>query len=110
MILENIFTLPLWARIITFLLLLLLLASPLGIAIKAQREDFNRSSESFAGKEPLAYSELPSGEDQVNASSDDQIMPDEEGMNLLQAMSTLDFWFLFIAIVCGMGSGPGSDK
>uniref|UniRef100_A0A2N9G644 Integrase catalytic domain-containing protein n=1 Tax=Fagus sylvatica TaxID=28930 RepID=A0A2N9G644_FAGSY len=99
MILENIFTLPLWARIITFLLLLLLLASPLGIAIKAQREDFNRSSESFAGKEPLAYSELPSGEDQVNASSDDQIMPDEEGMNLLQAMSTLDFWFLFIAMV-----------
>jgi uncharacterized protein (DUF983 family) len=44
MILENIFTLPLWARIITFLLLLLLLASPLGIAIKAQREDFKRSS------------------------------------------------------------------
>uniref|UniRef100_A0A2N9H472 Integrase catalytic domain-containing protein n=1 Tax=Fagus sylvatica TaxID=28930 RepID=A0A2N9H472_FAGSY len=63
-----------------------------------RREDFNRSSESFAGKEPLAYSELPSGEDQVNASSDDQIMPDEEGMNLLQAMSTLDFWFLFIAM------------
>ncbi|KAF5451893.1 hypothetical protein F2P56_026951 [Juglans regia] len=41
-ILENIFTLPLWARISTLILLLLLLVSPLGIAIKAQKEDLRR--------------------------------------------------------------------
>ena len=93
-ILENIFILTLWARIFTFTLLLLLLASPLGIAIKAQKDDSR------------AYHELPSGEGQVDATLDDKIMVEyEEGMNLLQAMSTLNFWLLFIAMVCGMGSG-----
>ena len=38
-ILENIFSLPLWAHKFTFTLLLFLLASPLGIAIKAQKDD-----------------------------------------------------------------------
>uniref|UniRef100_A0A2N9IJQ4 Nodulin-like domain-containing protein n=1 Tax=Fagus sylvatica TaxID=28930 RepID=A0A2N9IJQ4_FAGSY len=78
-ILENIFILTLWARIFTFTLLLLLLASPLGIAIKAQKDDSR------------AYHELPSGEGQVDATLDDKIMVEyEEGMNLLQAMSTLN--------------------
>ena len=125
-ILENIFRLPLWARIFSFVLLLLLLASPLGIAIKAQKEDSKRFvetlsfesntsmenpksvcslSDSFVA-EDLAYHELPSGEGQViNAALDDTILFDEEGgMNLLQAMCTVNFWLLFIAMVCGMGS------
>ena len=124
-ILENIFSLPLWARIFSFVLLLLLLASPLGIAIKAQKEDSKRLvetlsfesntsmenpksvcslSDSFVA-EDLAYHELPSGEGQVNAALDDTILFDEEGgMNLLQAMCTVNFWLLFIAMVCGMGS------
>ncbi|XP_040988077.1 protein NUCLEAR FUSION DEFECTIVE 4-like [Juglans microcarpa x Juglans regia] len=122
--LENIFTLPSWAHIFTFILLLLLLASPLGISIKAQREeDYNKirslkkvsvesnplmkSSKSSAAKDPLAYQELPGGEgDQVNHATLDDIinLPEEEGMNLLQAMSTLNFWLLFAAMVCGMGT------
>ena len=93
--LENIFSLPSWAHIITFILLLLLLASPLGIAIKAQRE----------AKDALAYHELPDGEGQVNALLDDKVLIDEEGMNLLQAICNLNFWLLFMAMVCGMGSG-----
>ncbi|KAG2679104.1 hypothetical protein I3843_11G036000 [Carya illinoinensis] len=120
--LENIFTLPSWARVFTFILLLLLLSSPLGIAIKAQREEdyykrspkkvsvesnpLMKSSKSSAAKDPLAYQELPGGEgDQVNhATLDDIILSQEEGMNLLQAMSTLNFWLLFVAMVCGMGT------
>ncbi|XP_062168526.1 uncharacterized protein LOC133874666 isoform X2 [Alnus glutinosa] len=91
-ILENVFTLPSWARIFTFTLLLLVLASPLGIAIKAM--------------DPVAYHELPGGESaEVNAALDDTTPPDEESMNLLQAMCTVNFWLLFIAAVCGMGSG-----
>uniref|UniRef100_A0A2N9G741 Major facilitator superfamily (MFS) profile domain-containing protein n=1 Tax=Fagus sylvatica TaxID=28930 RepID=A0A2N9G741_FAGSY len=53
----------------------------------------------------LAYHELPDGEGQVNALLDDKVLIDEEGMNLLQAICNLNFWLLFMAMVCGMGSG-----
>ncbi|KAK9995933.1 hypothetical protein SO802_020619 [Lithocarpus litseifolius] len=115
LILANIFSLPLWAHIITFIFMLLLLASPLGIAIKAQREDSMRSSQMFSSesnhskenqaKDSLDYHELPDGEGQVHDALDDKILPYEEGMNLLQALRTINFWLLFIAMVCGVGSG-----
>ena len=114
LILENIFSLSLWAHIITFIFMLLLLASPLGIAIKAQREDSMRFSQMFSSesnhskenpaKDTLAYHELPDGEGQVNAALDDKILPYEESMNLLQALRTINFFLLFLAMVCGMGS------
>ncbi|XP_075662758.1 protein NUCLEAR FUSION DEFECTIVE 4-like [Castanea sativa] len=117
-ILENIFSLPLWAHTATFILLLLLLASPLGIALRAQNEDSKRvletlsldsnplrghpellrSSSDSSVPEDMAYHELPS------VSRDDNVLFDEEGMNLLQAMCTVNFWLLFIAMICGMGS------
>ncbi len=108
-ILENIFSLPSWARNFTFILLLILLASPLGIAIKAQKEDSKRFLKTFnlesndAAKDQ-AYHELPSGEGEVNAALDEKNLSDEEAMNLLQAMCTVNFWLLFIAMICGMGS------
>ncbi|KAJ4712197.1 protein NUCLEAR FUSION DEFECTIVE 4-like [Melia azedarach] len=124
-ILENIFTFPLWARILTFIILLLLLASPLRIAIKAQREDTVRSSQTFSTErsqlvdypetmtsakisteqDPVVYHDLPGEASQVNTVFDDEVLKDEEDMNILQAMSTLNFWLLFIAMLCGMGSG-----
>ncbi|KAM3703729.1 hypothetical protein ACB098_04G117800 [Castanea mollissima] len=117
-ILENIFSLPLWAHTATFILLLLLLASPLGIALRAQNEDSKRvletlsfdsnplrghpellrSSSDSSVPEDMAYHELPS------VSRHDKVLFDEEGMNLLQAMCTVNFWLLFIAMICGMGS------
>ena len=109
-IFENIFSLPLWARIFNFVLLLLLLASPLGIAIKAQK-DTKKFLETLSlendpsMENPIAYDELPGGEGQVDADLDDKILSDEEGMNLLQSMCTINFWLLFVAMVCGMGSG-----
>ena len=117
-ILENIFTLPLWAHRVTFILLSLLLASPIGIAIRAQNEDSKRvletlsfdsnplrghpellrSSSDSSVPEDMAYHELPS------VALDDKILFDEEGMNLLQAICSVNFWLLFIAMICGMGS------
>ena len=115
LLLKNIFSLPLWAHIIMFIFMLLLLASPLGIAIKAQLEDSKRLSQMFSSesnhskenpaKDTLAYHELPDGEGQVNAALDDKILPYEESMNLLQALRTINFFLLFLATVCGMGSG-----
>ena len=110
--LENTLSLPSWAHIITFILLLLLLASPIGIAIKAQMEDSKRFVQTFSiENNPLkenpelmssseSYHELHDGEGQVNAAVDDTILIDEEGMNLFQAMCTLNFWLLFMAMVC----------
>ena len=107
-ILENIFSLPLRAHKFTFTLLLFLLASPLEIAIKAQNDDSKRFMETFSSESSvandIAYHELPSCEGKVNVALDDEVPFDEEGMNLLQAMCTVNFWLLFIAMICGLGS------
>ncbi|KAJ7956321.1 protein NUCLEAR FUSION DEFECTIVE 4-like [Quillaja saponaria] len=123
-ILQNILTFPSWARIFTSTILLVFLATPFGISIRAQWEESERfpetlssernsltntpeletSSKFSAIEDPLEYYELPSGEGQI-ASSGDKLFPYEEDMNLLQAMRTVDFWLLFIAMVSGLGSG-----
>ena len=124
-ILENIFTLPLWARISTFILLLILLLLPLGIAINALREESNRSLQTDSiesnlftdngeqvtspifstAEDTTEYQQLPSSDLEVKATSDDKMLLDEEPLNPLQSMCTLNFWLLFVAMICGMGSG-----
>lgn len=47
-IFENIFSLPLWARVVTFLVLLLLLGYPLKIAISARRDEVQCSSQTLS--------------------------------------------------------------
>ena len=126
-ILENIFTLPFWAHIITFMFLLLLLASPVGIATKAHR-DYERllqgpspetshlmddpepmpSTKHTEVQEPVEYHEIPGepGQGKAASSSGDNLLEDQEDdINLSQAMLTVNFWLLFIAMICGMGSG-----
>ncbi|KAI4343819.1 hypothetical protein L6164_011126 [Bauhinia variegata] len=121
-ILRNILTFPSWARVFTFVVLVILLASPFGIAIRAQWEE-SRNTYSIA-RNPLTnnpkliasssyppagdnmeYHELPSGEERIQATSDDSTLPYEVEMNLLQAMCTVEFWMLFTTMVSGMGSG-----
>ncbi|KAF5459801.1 hypothetical protein F2P56_019717 [Juglans regia] len=124
-ILENVFTLPFWAQISTFILLLFLLASPLGISIKAQKEDTRRlqqtdsidsnlltesaeqiTSQKFSSAEdPIEYHEVQGGVGGEGTSSVDKTLADAEHLNLLQAMRTVNFWLLFVAMICGMGSG-----
>ncbi|KAK2663917.1 hypothetical protein Ddye_002491 [Dipteronia dyeriana] len=121
-ILENIFTLGSSERIVTFIFLMLLLASPLGIAFRAQREDAERLvfSQTFStdernslvyNTEPIAsmayHDQLP-GDDScqsVQATLDENIIQIEENMNLQQVICTGNFWLLFIAMICGLGSG-----
>ncbi|GKV14154.1 hypothetical protein SLEP1_g25065 [Rubroshorea leprosula] len=114
-LLENIFSLPLSVRVITFILLLLLLASPLGIAIRAQREELSErlllsSSEESSPtdtstvivssklEDPSEYHEIPDFDDNSDKSEDSDI-------SLFQAVRTWNFWLIFVASVCGMGSG-----
>lgn len=127
-ILENIFTLPLWARIITFMFLLLLLASPVGIAAIAHRDSKRliqgpspetssfmddpepMPSAKYAQVQDVEYHEIPGGPGQAKeaSSSGDNLLEDVEDdihINLAEAMHTVNFWLLFIAMICGMGSG-----
>nr|DAD31121.1 TPA_asm: hypothetical protein HUJ06_009972 [Nelumbo nucifera] len=115
-ILENITTFELWARVLAFVALLLLLASPFIIAIRAQLRDMPRSSQTMGleGSRPMdetglleeeKYHEMPSDTDQESYIHDKRIMPGGEGLNLLQAMCTINFWIIFLAMACGMGSG-----
>ncbi|KAB1216692.1 putative transporter MCH1 [Morella rubra] len=125
-IFENVFTFPSWASITTFILLLLVLASPLGVAIEAQKEDSIRrlrqtdsidsylltesadqttSLDVYTTADPRNYHEIPSGEGPLETTADDKMLGDEEPLNPLQAMRTVNFWLLFIAMICGMGTG-----
>ncbi|KAJ0680482.1 putative major facilitator superfamily, MFS transporter superfamily [Helianthus annuus] len=86
-ILQNIFTFPSWAHILTTTILVIMALSPLQVALTAQRSEQRSPSPVMA---PL----IMNLEDQ-----------NEVEMNLLQAMSTINFWLLFLAMVCIMGSG-----
>lgn len=117
-ILENIFTFPLWARIATLILLLLLLASPLGIAANALKDESEISSQGLVSAErsPLLsdngslqserWSSAAGDPKEHHAADEDTpMLQDEEDLNVVQAMRTGNFWLLFIAMACGMGSG-----
>ncbi|KAK9278314.1 hypothetical protein L1049_027879 [Liquidambar formosana] len=127
-ILENILTLQLSVRIFTFIVLILLLASPLCVAIKAQSQqrvsdgisqtfliegdqlmdDPNQLSaeKTYARQDPTGYHQMPNDPDQdMDATDKKKTFPWGEHLNLLQAMCTSNFWLLFLAMACGMGSG-----
>ncbi|KAL6973331.1 hypothetical protein U1Q18_027511 [Sarracenia purpurea var. burkii] len=124
-ILENAFSLQLSARIFTFVTLVVFLASPLFIAIKAQLSDSRRIMRtSFTGIDKLTdhpnqftgekiynrddlsgYHQVPGDADEeidINSKKTFQL---QENLNLLQAICTSNFWLLFVAMACGMGSG-----
>nr|XP_048330274.1 protein NUCLEAR FUSION DEFECTIVE 4-like [Ziziphus jujuba var. spinosa] len=98
-ILENLVAFPSWAQIYSFIFLLLLIASPLGIAIKAQIEDSKNNKISGADFEYQSEYERQPGSD-----NEMLLLQKEEDMNLFQAMSSTNFWLLFVAMACGMGS------
>ncbi|KAI3521716.1 hypothetical protein L1887_11188 [Cichorium endivia] len=88
---ESFFVFPPWAHFFTTIILLILISSPLHIALKAQK---NESSTSLTMTPFILASEAQEGPP----------VPVIE-TNLVQAMSTVNFWLLFLAMVCAMGSG-----
>ncbi|XP_059638632.1 protein NUCLEAR FUSION DEFECTIVE 4-like [Cornus florida] len=106
---ENVFTFPLLVHVLTFLVLLLLLASPLRIAIEAQREDSWKLSRNLSTeRSPLidAPKTIESKKfSAAEATSSDNMLQFGSEMTLFEAMGTANFWLLFVAMVCGMGSG-----
>ncbi|KAJ4974231.1 hypothetical protein NE237_007405 [Protea cynaroides] len=124
-ILENVVSLKLWVHILTFVVLLVLLASPARIAIGAQLRYSQRlvqtsslertqfmdesnlleANKTYVAHDPVGYHEMPCDVDDELITNAKRITLWEEDLNLLQAMQTGNFWMLFIAMACGMGSG-----
>lgn len=113
-IVENILKLRLSIRVFTFVLLILLLVSPVFVAIDAQREksyrmiksllEHNQVTDDREDMPQIRQNEVSNGADQGTETSDDTLRRGDD-LNLLQAMCTISFWFLFITTACGMGSG-----
>ncbi|KAK1433766.1 hypothetical protein QVD17_10683 [Tagetes erecta] len=89
-ILKQAVTLSLAAHIVIFSVLVILLASPLYVAVKPQ------STQNFE--------ETDTDRLLINASSNHDFL-EEHNKNLLQAICTVDFWCLFFTTVTGMGTG-----
>ncbi|XWS37422.1 hypothetical protein CRYUN_Cryun19dG0041700 [Craigia yunnanensis] len=124
-ILMHLITLQLFVRVLTFAVLLLLVASPLCIVLRAQERDFpvihqslmfegnrllNEPEQMDAGKmasahDPACFHHFPTTANQEMNAHDTRDSQEEENLNLLQAMRTVNFWILFFSMACGMGSG-----
>ncbi|XP_051133142.1 protein NUCLEAR FUSION DEFECTIVE 4-like [Andrographis paniculata] len=116
-ILGNIFEVPQWARAITLALLLVLLSSPICIAIKAQKGCPERLTDGNSSlQSPLMKDKEPESQESSSVSENPtdyhdgvrqrkHSTPNGHELNLIQAMQTLNFWLLFVAMICGMGSG-----
>ncbi|KAL6549346.1 hypothetical protein OROHE_008463 [Orobanche hederae] len=123
-VIQNILKLKFSVRIATFVLLIFLLMSPIFIAIRAQRDKSYRIVKSLLEHNQISderdilvvgvsdirrqdlgdYHEIPYNADQVRETSNDTLELGED-LNLLQAMGTISFWFLFFTTACAMGSG-----
>ncbi|OMO96588.1 Nodulin-like protein [Corchorus capsularis] len=121
-ILEHIFTLQFYLRVIIFVVLLVLLASPLCIALRAVKRDIHQDlffeghmlldepqqpdvGEKTTEQDPACDHRFPTDPDKNMDDNDTRNPQEGENLNLLQAMCTFNFWILFFAMACGMGSG-----
>ncbi|XP_057995500.1 protein NUCLEAR FUSION DEFECTIVE 4 isoform X2 [Hevea brasiliensis] len=107
-ILEHVFSFQFSVRVVAFILLILLLVLPLFVAIKAREKNSDIISERnhlvdesklLARHGATGYRSLPGDPE------GDNCLQNDEDVNLLQAACTVDFWILFLAMACGMGSG-----
>ncbi|ESQ52032.1 hypothetical protein EUTSA_v10016523mg [Eutrema salsugineum] len=98
---QNILGLSRSMQIFSFVLVLFLLASPLLVAVRALREE----------KQTLSSLDCPVLDTSaLLISPSPNVFPGldhvvTEDSNILEAMSTMNFWLLFLAMLCGMGSG-----
>lgn len=105
-VLEHLFSFNFVVRVISFVLLLVLLLSPLFVAIKAlENSRVVDGSKMLAGQDPVEYHQLPNVSEGDVENYEQCSLPMVRDLNLLQALRTVDFWILFLAMACGMGSG-----
>ncbi|KAG8388654.1 hypothetical protein BUALT_Bualt02G0147800 [Buddleja alternifolia] len=118
-IIQHILKLRFSVRIFTFVVLIMLLVSVIFVAIEAQRDKSYKMLKSLLEHneftddrdlldEDNTHTTPYHGEYHVVSNSADGQTNDEQlsgDLNLLQAMRSINFWFLFFTTACAMGSG-----
>ncbi|KAL3655348.1 hypothetical protein CASFOL_001134 [Castilleja foliolosa] len=122
-LIQNILNLKLSIRVSTFVLLIFLLVSPIFVAIAAQRDKSYRVLKSLLEHNQISeerdilvgdvsnitqdhgeYHEIPNSANLIRETNNDTLQWGQD-LNILQAMRTINFWFLFFTTACAMGSG-----
>uniref|UniRef100_A0A1J3G7S9 Putative transporter MCH1 n=1 Tax=Noccaea caerulescens TaxID=107243 RepID=A0A1J3G7S9_NOCCA len=100
---QNVVGLSRSMQIFSFVLVLILLVSPLLVAVRALREEKQTlSSLDCPVLDTSALLDSPNSN--IFPGGGDHVVIIEDS-NILEAMSTVNFWLLFLAMLCGMGSG-----
>ncbi|XBI77727.1 hypothetical protein VPH35_087549 [Triticum aestivum] len=112
---DQVFVISSAGQSVCFGILLLLILSPAAIVVRAQRTEPKQQEEPTPEEQTgLLLHEETAQQDSENASSSmalvgsnsqDMSSDKAENLNVVQAMCKLDFWLLFVAMACGMGSG-----
>lgn len=120
---ESILRMGSAAQIVIFTVLMMMLLSPTAVVAKAQTEakmldeDFRRERATLIDDnlradsiylkhdDPISPNRLSSGSGHDPFDQDLNLPQRGDNFNLIQSMWTCDFWLLFIAMACGMGSG-----
>jgi len=106
-----VFTITSAVQSVCFVILLLLVLSPVAVALKAQKPESMQheelTSEQRIGllREEVAEGSDGAGSGTALGGSSLDLSAGKENLNVLQAMGKLNFWLLFLAMACGMGSG-----
>ena len=103
----QIFSISSAVQSICFVVLLILVMSPIAVALKAQTPHEESISEQRTGllREEVAEDSENATSSTALGGSDQDLSAGKENLNVLQAMCKLNFWLLFLAMACGMGSG-----
>ncbi|EES16459.1 hypothetical protein BDA96_08G209000 [Sorghum bicolor] len=103
----QIFSISSAVQSICFVVLLILVMSPVAVALKAQTPHEESISEQRTGllREEVAEDSENATSSTALGGSDQDLSAGKENLNVLQAMCKLNFWLLFLAMACGMGSG-----
>jgi len=108
---DQVFTITSAVQSVCFVILLLLVLSPVAVALKAQKPESMQHEESTSEQRiGLLREEVAEGSDSAGSStalggSNLDLSAGKENLNVLQAMGKLNFWLLSLAMACGMGSG-----
>ncbi|KAJ4789872.1 Major facilitator superfamily protein [Rhynchospora pubera] len=87
-----------------FVVLMVLLGSLFSIVMKADAE--SKALDEIISDERVALvGDKKNDGETATSGSGSELVPSGENLNLLQAMGKIDFWLLFFAMSCGMGSG-----
>ncbi|XP_074315779.1 protein NUCLEAR FUSION DEFECTIVE 4-like [Silene latifolia] len=108
-IFENIFNFPTWGRFFALVGMLMLLSLPLKIAVEAISNDIITGTLHTEESAFVLHSSNSIAPIKFMVHEEYQELPgssiDRESVNVVEAMKRLDFWLLFAAMSCGMGSG-----